>query len=88
VDIEKMAASTDGYSFAEIEELKNLLIMHHMDTNSWDWNWAMDQFEVNRQELATRTRRRVGFGQAPYEALQRVPANGNGNGKKEIKHED
>jgi hypothetical protein len=86
VDIEKMAASTDGYSFAEIEELKNLLIMHHMDTNSWDWNWALGQFEVNRQELAVRTRRRVGFGQTPYEALQRLPTNG--NGKKEIKHED
>jgi hypothetical protein len=26
--------STEGYSFAEIEELKNLLIMHFMDVTS------------------------------------------------------
>ena len=32
IDIENAIASTDGYSFAEIEELKNLLVMHYMDT--------------------------------------------------------
>jgi len=26
--LEQAVASTDGYSFAEIEELKNLLVMH------------------------------------------------------------
>jgi cell division protease FtsH len=63
VDVEIMVNSTDGYSFAEIEELKNLLIMHFMDSATWSWSWALDQFEINRKELNTRTPRRVGFGQ-------------------------
>jgi hypothetical protein len=76
VDVELMVASTDGYTFAEIEELKNLLIMHHMDTGAWDWSWALDQFDVNRTELSGRKRRRVGFGQHEH-----AGANGTANGK-------
>jgi hypothetical protein len=56
-------ASTEGYSFAEVEELKNLLILHFMEAGTWDWEWALDQFDINRKELSTRKRRRVGFGQ-------------------------
>ncbi len=66
VDLETMVNSTDGYSFAEIEELKNLLIMHSMESGSWNWNWALEQFDINRKELNSRTRRRVGFGQNGY----------------------
>jgi hypothetical protein len=75
VDMTSMVASTDGYSFAEIEELKNLLIMHYMDTGAWNWTWALEQFDANRKELSTMTQRRVGFGQPPTEIL----ANGNGH---------
>jgi hypothetical protein len=63
VDVEAAVASTEGYSFAEIEELKNLLIMRFMDTGAWDWTWALDQFDINRKELSVRPRR-VGFGVA------------------------
>lgn len=62
LDMDDVVASTDGYSFAEIEELKNLLIMQHLETESWDWAWALKQFDVNRQDLNKRRRRRVGFG--------------------------
>ena len=51
------------YSFAEIEELKNLLILRHVDAGSWDWNWALKQFEINRHDLHRKKRRRVGFGE-------------------------
>jgi hypothetical protein len=61
LDLETAVASTDGYSFAEIEELKNLLIMHFMDTGAWNWGWALKQFAINRNELASQ-RRHVGFG--------------------------
>jgi cell division protease FtsH len=64
ISIDAAVASTDGYSFAEIDELKNLLIMHRMDAAEWDWGWALEQFEVNRKDLNGRPRRRVGFGQA------------------------
>jgi cell division protease FtsH len=62
LDIEKAVASTDGYSFAEIEELKNLLVMHFMEKETWDWGWALKQFDINRHELNGRPRRHVGFG--------------------------
>lgn len=68
-----IVASTEGHSFAEIEELKNLLIMHHFDTDRWDWAWAMEQFAINRQELRQRKERRVGFSAAD------LLATGNGN---------
>ncbi len=66
LDVDKAVDSTEGYSFAEIEELKNLLIMNFMDTGAWDWDWALEQFDINRKDLATRRRRRVGFGQADH----------------------
>jgi cell division protease FtsH len=62
LDVPRAVASTEGYSFAEIEELKNLLVMHYMDSSAWDWDWALKQFDINRHELATRPRRHVGFG--------------------------
>jgi cell division protease FtsH len=64
MDVETAVASTEGYSFAEIEELKNLLIMRFMDSGAWEWTWALDQFDINRKELSVRPRRRVGFGSA------------------------
>jgi len=62
IDIDTSVASTDGYSFAEIEELKNLLVMHFMDSNTWNWGWALKQFDINRNELSARPQRQVGFG--------------------------
>jgi hypothetical protein len=58
-----MADSTEGYSFAEVEELKNLLIMRFMEAGRWEWDWALDQFDINRAELSNRQGRRLGFGQ-------------------------
>jgi AAA+ superfamily predicted ATPase len=65
LDVEHAVASTDGYSFAEVEELKNLLILHYMEAKQWDWGWALRQFAVNRQEINALARKRhVGFGGA------------------------
>jgi hypothetical protein len=61
VDIEKVITTTEGCSFAEMEELKNLLIMHYMDSGEWDWTWALEQFAINRQDLAPPQDRNVGF---------------------------
>ena len=45
-----MVDETDGLSFAEVEELKNLLILRFMDGGGWDWDWATDQFRANRRD--------------------------------------
>jgi hypothetical protein len=77
LDVDSAVASTDGYSFAEIEELKNLLVMHYMETQSWNWGWALKQFDINRHELSTRPRRGVGFGAA-------AAGRGLGRGEEEV----
>jgi hypothetical protein len=74
IDLDIAVEQTDGYSFAEVEELKNLLILRYIDTNSWDWDWAMEQFRQNRTELADQNRQ-VGF-----TPLVGASTNGNGNG--------
>ena len=62
IDVEKSVGTTEGFSFAEVEELKNLLVMHYMDGGVWDWDWALKQFDINRAELSSRPARTVGFG--------------------------
>jgi hypothetical protein len=62
LDIEDAVDETAGLSFAEIEELKNLLILRHLEVGGWDWDWAMCQFQQNRAELTVQHQRRVGFG--------------------------
>jgi cell division protease FtsH len=68
--LDAAVADTHGYSFAEIEELKNLLIMHYADTGSWSWREAVKQLQANREDFDESIRRRVGF----Y-----LPAMGNGH---------
>ena len=60
IDIDAAVNETAGFSFAEVEEVKNLLILHFIDAKVWDWSWAMKQFHENRQELKEKERR-VGF---------------------------
>jgi cell division protease FtsH len=61
LSLDNAVASTDGFSFAEVEELKNLMVMHFLDTGVWNWNWALKQFDTNRSELTSRERRQAGF---------------------------
>lgn len=60
IDLDTAVQQTAGYSFAEVEELKNLLILRYIDTSAWEWDWAMAQFRENRTDLAEQ-RRQVGF---------------------------
>ena len=53
--------------------MQNLLILRYLDTKTWDWDWAMNQFSENRAELAKQDRH-VGF--AP---LAEPVLNGNGH---------
>jgi hypothetical protein len=62
IEPDAAVASTEGFSFAEIEELKNLLVMRYMDSGEWNWGWALKQFDINRNELSSRPKRHVGFG--------------------------
>ena len=59
LDVERALADTAGYSFAEVDELKNLLILNHLETGGWDWDWAVDQYRQTRDGVPHRPR--VGF---------------------------
>lgn len=72
IDLAAAVEQTHGFSFAEVEELKNLLILRHIDAGGWDWGWALEQFRQNRTDLAEQ-HRPVGF--APL-----ASANGSTNG--------
>ncbi len=76
VNLDDAVQDTAGYSFAEVEELKNLLILRYIDTSKWEWDWAMEQFKENRTDLAAQ-HRQVGF--APLATAGASP-NGNGDG--------
>lgn len=64
LDMTEVIDSTEGFSFAEIEELKNLLVMNYMESEEWNWEWAVNQFAINRSELTERTKhqKNIGFG--------------------------
>jgi hypothetical protein len=61
IDPARAVADTAGWSFAEIEEIKNLLILRHVDTGDWDWGRAVADWQTNRHDLADERGRAVGF---------------------------
>ena len=63
LDLADVIASTDGYSFAEVEELKNLLIMHFMDSADWNWRSA-PRDRRDPQQVCRRRRESVASGRS------------------------
>jgi cell division protease FtsH len=61
IDTAEAVADTAGMSFAEIEELKNLLILGHLDSGEWHWSGAMRQWQTNRDDLSDERGKAVGF---------------------------
>ena len=61
LDLDKVARETDGMSFAEVEELRNLLVLRYTETEAWEWAWAREQFRLQRDDLTADPRPRVGF---------------------------
>ena len=62
INVEDAVASTDDLSFAELDELRNLLILGYLEDGIWDWDQAQAQFETNRRELTSK--RQFGFATA------------------------
>lgn len=65
IPIERIVDDSDGFSFAELDELRNLLIVDYLESNRWDWDRAKRSYRENRAELAGGGKNRhVGFGRA------------------------
>jgi hypothetical protein len=59
LDVDQVVAATEGLSFAEMEEVKKLLVMHYFDSGNFDWPQAWHAFRTGRGDDAVR--RRIGF---------------------------
>ena len=82
IDVDRAIRDTDGFSFAEMEEVKNQLVLRFTETQAWDWRWAIDQYHANRQEVATFVNpRSVGFAPAKFDSTtDAIPSVAKGDG--------
>lgn len=53
VDLDQVTQATDGMSFADITELKKLLVLRYCDTEQWDWDWALQTFQQSATPAKT-----------------------------------
>lgn len=59
ISIERPVADAEGLSFAELEEIKRLLVLGYLEHGRWDWQSAVNAFQSGRPARATD--RRIGF---------------------------
>ncbi len=67
--LDEAVRSTDGFSFAELDELKKLLVLRYLDTETWDWVWVRQEFA--RRNDAYRDQPRIGFAAATAPRIKR-----------------
>jgi hypothetical protein len=59
LDIDHVVEVSEGMSFAELDELRKLLVLHYLDTGRWDWSQAWTTFREGRD--AGVNRGKIGF---------------------------
>lgn len=59
IEIDRVVDETEGLSFADIEELKKLLVLRFLDTQKWDWSWTLRTFR--QDDRRGKPVRKVGF---------------------------
>ncbi|MBI3865635.1 MAG: ATP-binding protein [Planctomycetia bacterium] len=59
IDIHEVVMATDGMSFAEMDEVKKLLVLRHLERGSWDWHGAWTAFQKGHD--AEKSSQRIGF---------------------------
>lgn len=58
IDVDHAVAQSEGLSFAELDEMKRLLVLWHLQTQRWDWDRAWGEFRRSRGETQ---RSAIGF---------------------------
>jgi hypothetical protein len=59
LDLERVLVQTDGLTFAEMEEIKKLMVLHYLEHDEFDWQAAHDAFRSGR--CSGEPRSRIGF---------------------------
>jgi hypothetical protein len=77
IDVDCMVSLTAGLSFAELDEVKKLLVLHFLDQHVWSWEAAWAAFQTRR---LNEPRQRIGFLQparsAPVTSAAAISADG------------
>lgn len=66
VPLDAAVAATEGMSYAEIDELRKLMALRFVETGTWDWSTAWDQYRA-RTTVAD-PRGPIGFAAAAFPA--------------------
>jgi len=59
IDVARAVEDTEGLSFAELDEVKKLLVFGFLDTGNWEWGRAWESYRQGRTVPAER--RSIGF---------------------------
>jgi hypothetical protein len=59
INIERAVGDTEGLSFAELDEVKKLLVLGYLESERWDWQAAWESFKCGRTPADGR--RAIGF---------------------------
>jgi len=59
LDLNEVVAATDGFSFAEMDEVKKLLVLQYLETAVWDWEAAWSAYRTGHQ--GGKPAQRIGF---------------------------
>ena len=54
IDVDRAVTDTDGLSFAELDEVKKLLVLAFLQSGRWDWPQAFENFTGGRTQAAAR----------------------------------
>jgi len=69
LDVEFIVTASDGLSFAELTEIKKLLVLHFLDEKKWDWDWAWKVFQTDAR-YAKPSKPVIGFARSGRRALE------------------
>jgi cell division protease FtsH len=67
LNVDRAVAQTAALSFAEMEEIKKLLVLRYLERGVFDWDGALGAFRVGRG--ACDVRPRIGFHREPIMAF-------------------
>lgn len=59
IDLDEVVRVTEGLSFAEMDEVKKLLVLRFLETNQWDWDAAWSAYREGHG--GGKTTQRIGF---------------------------
>ena len=67
MDIDAIVSETDGFSFAEFEEMKKQIVLRYLDQGSLDWQAARETMSERRNLVESR--RDIGFSRGDSQSV-------------------